>query len=117
MEDARKDKRYPVYATALLRNKSGGKPSSETMVAIANISRSGLGLYCFSPMRKGASVSLDITLMGNGGEKRRDSVAGKVVWVSKKGSLYFIGIAFDEYLNPERQPVLYEHFRTITSMD
>jgi len=117
MEDARREKRYPVYATALVRNRSGGKSPSETIVAIANISRSGLGLYCFTAMRKGASVSLDITLMANGGEKQRDSVSGKVVWVSKKGSLYFIGIAFDEYLNPEKQPVLYEHFRKITSMD
>lgn len=117
MEDARKDKRYPVYATALVRDRGGEGSPSETMVAIANISQSGLGLYSFSAMRKGASVSLDITLMANGGEKRRDSVAGKVIWVSKKGSLYFIGIAFDEYLSPEKQPLLYEHFRKITSMD
>jgi hypothetical protein len=87
------------------------------MVAIANISKSGLGLYSFSSMRKGSSVSLDITLTSEGGEKLRDTVNGKVVWLSRKGSLYFIGIAFDEYLSLEKQPYLYEQFMKITSMD
>ena len=84
---------------------------------VANISRSGLGLYSYSRIEKGISVSIEITFVSLKGSKHKDTVDGEVVWLSKLGRLYYIGVAFYEELNPAKQPVLYEHFWKVTRWD
>jgi hypothetical protein len=120
MENDRQHLRYPISATALIRIKDKGEISPlETVLAIANISKSGLGLYSYSPLSEGSSVSMDITFKSPGGFTRSDAVEGRVIWssefgkIGQKGGLYFIGISFDRELSPEGQPFLYEYLRTM----
>ena len=103
-------------ATALVKNKND-RDALPVETLVANISRSGLGLYSYTNMEKGISVSIEITFISLKGYKQKDTVEGEIVWLSKLGRLYFIGIVFDEELNLSKQPVLYEHFWKVTSWD
>lgn len=121
-ENDRQHLRYPISATARIKVKDkADAPPIETVLAIANISSAGLGLYSYAPIATGASVEMDITFISPGGLTRSDSVHGKIIWSSElgrtgeKGGLYFIGIAFDHELSPEKQPFLYEYLETMAS--
>lgn len=110
----RKRQRYPIFASAVIRGKDKRIPvPAETMIAIANISRTGLGLYSYTPVGEGTIVSLDIAFAARGKKERRNTVRGKVVWETKKGALYFSGVALDKSLSPSGQPFLYAYLRKI----
>ncbi|MEJ2184047.1 MAG: PilZ domain-containing protein [Nitrospirota bacterium] len=102
----RKHPRYPLYAVAELRFKYAPERGPvETIVAIANISTSGLGLYSHTPLENGSHVTLDITLSGRKDMKER--LEGRIVWVSKEENLHLIGVAFEKELNEREHPLLY----------
>jgi hypothetical protein len=120
MKDDRQHLRYPITATAVIKQKDRKEASPiETVLAISNISRSGLGLYSYAPLSTGATVSMDISFVSPSGGTRSETVEGKIIWSSEfgkageKGGLYFIGIAFDEELSPEGHPSLYEYLDTV----
>ncbi len=116
MKDKREHRRYPILATAVIKAENG-RDALPVESLVANISRSGLGLYSYSRIEKGVPVSIEITFVSLKGSKRKDTVEGEVVWLSKLGRLYYIGVVFDEELNPAKQSVLYEHFWKVTSWD
>lgn len=118
-EDDRQHLRYPISATAVIRVKDADDAAPfEAIVAVANISKAGLGLYSYTSLPEGARLALDITFIAPKGTKVKDSVEGRVVWASEfgkldsEGRLYFIGLALDEELNPDKHPFLYEHLET-----
>jgi len=113
-EDDRQHLRYPISATAVIREKGGDGPPVETAVAVANISRSGLGLYSYASFDEGTPLSMVITFTSPKGTVVSDTVEGRVVWSSelgrlKEGRLYFLGISFDGELNPGKHPFLFEY--------
>ena len=87
----------------------------ETMVAIANISLSGMGLYSYTPVEKGTEVSIEISFVSDKGVDRKDRIEGKIVWLSTQERLHFMGIAFDKEMNPSEQPFLYDYFRKVVT--
>lgn len=113
-KNRRKYRRYPIFATALIKikNKKDAVPF-ESMAA--NISQSGLGIYSYVPVDKGTPVSIEIKFIAIKGFEQKDAIEGKIVHLSKLGKLYYMGIAFDEELNPVAQPFLYNHFWKIAS--
>jgi len=116
IKNLRRHHRYPILATALVTPANEKNPQPiETLVA--SISQSGVGLYSYAPVTKGTRVTLEVTFISVKGVKENDTVKGRVVWLTRMGKLYFIGIAFDEELNPAQQPRLYEHFFKIISWD
>jgi hypothetical protein len=103
-------------ATAVVEVKNDKNPQPiETMVA--SISQSGMGVYSYAPLEKGTPVTIEITFISVKGIKENDTAKGRIVWLSNMGKLYFVGIAFDEELDPVRQPRLYEHFFKVISWD
>jgi PilZ domain len=110
----RKRKRYPIFASAVIKGKDKRVSApTETMIAIANISRTGLGLYSYTPIGEGTVVSLDIAFSAHGKKERHDTVRGRVVWETKKGALYFAGVSLDKNLSPSGQPFMYAYLRKI----
>ncbi len=112
----RRHHRYPILATAVVRSKNDEK-SRPVESMVASISQSGFGLYSYDPLGEGTPVSIDITFISVKGTPEQDTLEGKVIWSTRVGKLYFTGIAFDEELNPARQPRLYEHFWKIVNWD
>ncbi|NOY39314.1 MAG: PilZ domain-containing protein [Nitrospirae bacterium] len=103
-------------ATAVVEARNDKNPEPiETMVA--SISQSGMGVYAYAPLEKGTPVTIEISFISVRGIKENDTAEGRIVWLSKMGKIYFVGIAFDEDLNPVRQPRLYEHFFKVISWD
>lgn len=106
----RRHKRHPIFGTAVISADSIGSLPLETVIAIANISQSGLGLYSYTSLEKGTTVTIKISFRSTRGRLLQDTVRGDVIWSTKEGNLYFTGIAFNGELNPQDQPFLYEHF-------
>ncbi|MEC4685269.1 MAG: PilZ domain-containing protein [Nitrospirota bacterium] len=116
IQNLRRHHRYPILATAVVEVRNDKNPQPiETMVA--SISQSGMGVYSNAPLEKGTPVTIEITFISVKGIKENDTVEGRVVWLSKLGKIYFVGIAFDEELNPVKQARLYEHFFKVISWD
>ncbi len=116
IRNLRRHHRYPILATAVVEVKNDKNPEPiEAMVS--SISQSGMGVYSYVPLEKGTPVTIEITFISVKGIKENDTAEGRVVWLSKMGKIYFIGIAFDEELNPVRQSRLYEHFWKVISWD
>lgn len=102
----RKHPRNPLYAVAELRYKYAPERGPiESVVAIANISCSGLGLYSHTPLKKGSHVTLDIS--PSAGKAVKERLEGRIVWVSKEENLYLIGVSLEKELNEEDHPFLY----------
>lgn len=115
-KNRRKYRRYPIFATALIKIKNK-KDAAPVESLVSNISQSGLGIYSYVSVDKGTPVSIEITFIAIKGFEQTDTIEGKIVHLSKLGKLYYMGIAFDEELNPVAQPFLYNHFWKIVSWD
>ncbi|GMT46508.1 MAG: hypothetical protein IEMM0007_0074 [bacterium] len=116
IQNLRRHHRYPILATAVVEVKNDKKLQPfETMVS--SISQSGMGVYAYAPLEKGTPVTMEISFISVKGIKENDTAEGRIVWLSRMGKIYFVGIAFDEELNPVRQPRLYEHFFKVISWD
>ncbi|VAX32700.1 hypothetical protein MNBD_NITROSPIRAE02-844 [hydrothermal vent metagenome] len=116
IQNLRRHHRYPILATAVVEVKNDKNPQPvEAMVS--SISQSGMGVYSYVPLEKGTPVTIEVTFISVKGIKENDTAEGRVVWLSKMGKIYFVGIAFDEELNPVKQPRLYEHFFKVISWD
>ncbi|NOZ25542.1 MAG: PilZ domain-containing protein [Nitrospirae bacterium] len=115
-KNLRRHHRYPILATALVRPE-GGKDVQPIETMVASISQSGLGVYSYEPLKTGTRVTVEINFISVKGIREKDTAEGRIVWLSGMGRLYFVGIAFDEDLNPSKQPRLYEHFFKVVSWD
>ena len=48
---------------------------------------------------------------------KNDTIEGKIVWLSMKDNIYYLGIFFDEELNADKQHNLHRHFHRIIKDD
>jgi Tfp pilus assembly protein PilZ len=108
-EDLRKHSRYSMFAIAKIKLKDKANPLA-IFGEVSNISDTGLGIYSCTRMNAGTEVFLNIEYRNAEGIIEQDSVEGKVTWISPKDELYYVGICYDEELNPEKHPKLYRHF-------
>jgi len=107
-------KRVSLTGSGILKfEKNGNIQSIQTI--LCNISLGGIGLYADVPIEIDTNVSITINFMSAGGIKT-DSVEGCVVYYKDMGNIYFMGIQFNEEINPENQPSLYEHIQKILNM-
>jgi len=77
-----------------------------------NISLGGIGLYSDDPIEIDTNVSITIHFITTDGIKS-DTTRGRVTHNKKIGHVYFLGIYFNEEINPNKQPSLYEHIQNI----
>lgn len=110
----RRHQRYPISATADIRIKDENNSSIDTLVA--NISKSGLGLYSYVSIPDGTPVSIELSFIGIKGLEK-DTIEGNIIHSSKLGSLYYGGVLFDEGINAAAQPLLYGHFWKIVELE
>jgi c-di-GMP-binding flagellar brake protein YcgR len=108
MKNRRRHNRILISGSATLQFiKKGGIQSIQTL--IANISLRGIGLYSYSSIKVGTSVSIAAFFISSDGGLRTDSIEGRVVNDRKIGNTHFLGIQFDEEINAQNQPSLFEH--------
>ncbi|UCG79332.1 MAG: PilZ domain-containing protein [Nitrospirota bacterium] len=105
--DKRKSHRFPFMAIASLDMIRDGALVSVSSL-VNNISYSGLGLSSYVPITEGSHVSIRVRKIK--GSDNDEIVDGTVAYVIKRNDSYYMGIALDGELHPDRQPKLYEHF-------
>jgi len=111
----RRHKRFPITGTATLQFEDEGE--SRTILAVlSNISTVGVGLYTDNPIEANKQVSVTINFISIDGIE--DSIIeGSVVCTKELGNIHYVGIQFNEYVNPKNQPVLFKHIQNILAFD
>jgi len=111
----RKHKRFPITGTATLQFEDEGK--RRTIPAVLNsISTVGMGLYANNPIEANKQVSVRISFISIDGIEDI-VIEGSVVFSRDIGNIHFVGIQFNEYVNPKNHPVLFKHIQTILAFD
>lgn len=112
MISRRRHKRVPLTATATIQyNVEEGSKQIQAMVS--DISLSGMGVYLDKPLREDTALSIEITFISTEGLITTASIQGESVYVREMGGMYFMGIEFDEEINPSTQPSLHQHLQKI----
>jgi hypothetical protein len=116
VEKKRRHKRVPISAFLTITRE--GREGSESFHAMAaNISLSGIGLYCDSPLEPETEVSLAVHFISKSGAILTDNLSGNVVYAKQIGGMHFMGIEFNEELNKLGQPFLHEHLMNVLTAD
>jgi hypothetical protein len=115
MINQRRHKRIPITGTVTLKFEDKGEFRSIQSLP-GSISLAGLGLYADDPIGDDTRVSITVNFISFDGIKT-DSIDGLVVYNRNIGGMYFIGIQFKEEINPDNQPLLYEHIHKILASD
>jgi hypothetical protein len=113
IEKERKHRRIPLTANVMLL----AGESAYAMVrqaTIADISLGGVGIYNEFPLKVGVRVKLYICFIAAGGTKT-ETVKGKTIYSYRIGNTYYIGIEFDQELNPSHHPELFTHIKNTLS--
>jgi len=105
MINKRRNSRIPISGIANIALKEHGKIHSIQTV-IANISLRGMGVYAYNAMKIKSDVSITINFLFSDGSLKTDSLTGHIMNSKKIDNTYFIGIEFDEEINPKNQPFL-----------
>lgn len=108
MINKRRNTRIPISGIANIEFKDQGKIHSIQTV-IANISLRGIGVYAYNSMKIKTDVSITINFVFSDGSLKTDSLTGHVISNKKIDNTYFMGIEFDEEIDPENQPFLLEY--------
>jgi hypothetical protein len=108
-KENRQSLRYPFCAFSTINIRSNGNVNRVSAIA-NNLSESGARLRSYLPLKKGSNVSVDLSFINKGGREENDTFEGKVVWMSRKGEIFYTGVVFKERLHPEKQSNLYKHF-------
>ena len=116
MINSRRHKRIIVSGSATLEFKKKGEIQS-IQTLIANISLQGIGLYSYSSIKAGTSVSITTHFISLDGGLKTDSIEGRVISYRKIGKTHFLGIQFDEKINAQNQPSLFKHLQNILQTD
>ena len=114
MINKRRHKRVPLAASATIKYNFEENPEP-IQAMTADISFAGIGVYSDKPIREGTSLSIEITFISAKGIMTTASIQGESVYVREMGGIYFIGIEFDEEINPIKQPSLHDHLKKILS--
>jgi c-di-GMP-binding flagellar brake protein YcgR len=115
MINQRRNKRVPITGTAILKFKAKGEFRSIQALP-GSISLGGIGLYADDRIEDDTGVSITINFISLE-DIKTDSIEGFVVYSKNMGGVNFMGIQFNEEVNPENQPALYEHIRKILTWD
>jgi len=116
MISKRKHKRVPLAASATIKYTTEESPE-RILAMTADISLSGIGVYSDKRISEGTVLSIEITFIAANGQMTTDSIEGESVYIRDIGGMYFIGIEFDEEINPIKQPSVYEHLQKILIWD
>ncbi len=108
-KNTRKHQRYSYIASAAIRAKDDVEGEPITVV-VHNISEGGIGFFMEDPFELDAAVSVEFHFITKVGTETKDVIDGRVKSVSAHDKLSLVGVAFDENLNPKKQPDLYELF-------
>jgi hypothetical protein len=110
MINRRRHKRILISGSATLEFiKRGEIQSIETL--IANVSLQGIGLYSYSSIKVGTSVSISALFISAEGGLKNDSIEGLVINNRKIGKTHLLGIQFAEELSAQNQPSLFRHLQ------
>ena len=116
MMKKRRHRRVPLAASAAITYTI--EESSERILAMtADISLSGIGVYSDKRIREGIELSIEITFISAHGLMTTEFIQGESVYIREIGSMYFIGIEFDEEINPVKQPSVHDHLQHILRTD
>jgi len=91
--------------------KKGESQSIQTL--IANISLQGIGLYSYSSIKVGTSVSITTLFIAVDGRLKTESIEGRVVSNRKIGKTHFLGIQLDREIDAQNQPSLFKHLQGV----
>jgi len=111
MINKRRNTRIPISGIANIALKEHGKIHSIQTV-IANISLRGIGVYAYNAIKTKTDVSIAINFLFSDGSLKTDSLTGHVINNKKIDNTYFIGIQFDQDIDPKNQPFLSEHINS-----
>jgi c-di-GMP-binding flagellar brake protein YcgR len=114
MINHRRHKRVPITGSATLKFKNNDEIKSIQALPV-DIALGGIGLYSDDPIEDDTDVSITINFISVDGVKT-DSIEGCVVYNKNIWGIYFVGIQFNKELNPENQPVLYDHIHKILTL-
>lgn len=115
MEEKRRNKRVPLSALGILLF-DGGEGPMALRGMVADISYSGVVLYLDKPMDGGADVTLEIRFPVSGGEVKSETVKGTTVYSNGIQNINYVGIEFDNELNPKCHAALYSRIQNIISL-
>ena len=113
--EKRKHKRFSLTGIATLQYEAEGE-SKTIRALLCSISSIGIGLYADNPIeaRKRVSISMDFISIGG---LQSTFIEGSVVYNKNLGNIHFVGIQFNEDINPQNQPVLFKHIQNILAFD
>jgi c-di-GMP-binding flagellar brake protein YcgR len=115
MINQRRHKRVPITGTATLKFEVMGEYRSIQALP-GSISLGGIGLYADDRIEDDTGVLITINFISSE-DIRTGSIEGCVVYSKNMGGIHFMGIQFNEEVNPVNQPALYEHIRKILTWD
>jgi len=102
----------PLAASAKLSYSSDAGPKSIDST-VASISLAGIGLYADCTLAKNTAVKVQINFISEEGLMKTDVVEGNIVNANEIQDLCYLCIVFNEDINPQTQPSLYEHLQKI----
>lgn len=105
----------PLSAIVKLLFDEGDGPSP-LQGMVADISLTGIVLYLGKPLEGGAEVTLEILFHVSGGEVKSETVKGTTIYSNRIQNVYFVGIEFNQELNPKLQPALYSRIQNILQL-
>lgn len=100
--------RYEFLATAEVY--SEGDSHKRLTAIVENISKNGLRLRTYDPIKIGTKVSIQLTFTIRTGGKARSLLKGRVSRLYRKNDNYFMGIAFDREITLDSNPKLFHYF-------
>jgi c-di-GMP-binding flagellar brake protein YcgR len=112
MINRRRSKRIIISGSATVKFKKKSEIKS-IQTLIANISLRGIGLYSYSSIKAGTSVSVTTHFISLDGGLKTDSIEGRIVSNRKIRNTHFLGIQFNEKINTQSQPSLFKHLQNI----
>ena len=84
---------------------------------LGSISYVGMGLYADNPIKANKKVLITMNFISIGGGIKDSAIEGRVLYNREIGKIYFVGIEFNEAVNPKNQPLLYKHIQNIYTFD
>ncbi len=116
MINKRRHKRVPLAASAVIEFNLDAD-AERIHVMIADISLSGIGIYSDKKIKEGTDLSIEINFISTEGRMTTAAMRGECIYGREIGTMYFIGIEFDEELTSINQQPLYDHLQKILSSD
>jgi len=112
----RRHKRFSITGIATVQFEDEGTIKT-TQGILCSISSVGMGLHVDKPIEVNKQVSVAISFISTGGGIENSVIEGSVLYKNELRKFHFVGIKFNEAVNSENQPLLYEHIQNILAFD